>query len=272
MLAFLVSLWCAGLAETEIFQAILVSIEPEKEQVRLQRKGGSEVQAELYKKARYWLRKAPASLESFRQMEGATVMIRMSVRSGATPAVREMADLETWKWLEKVRRGVVKAKLIALEEELLTAEFADGTRFTYRVTPKTQWERDGQPASRANFRVGETVYLVPRLLSNLDTMLLIVSNNEKGAQIGRERSLPTVSGTLEVLDLNKQILRLRSKSGDVREFRFDDQTEFVKSGQRITADKVRLPANVTVHRRKESEGTEYAKRVTIHLGTTKPRR
>jgi hypothetical protein len=176
-----------GWAETEIFLATLAKFDPDGGTIILKRTGKPDMNATLHKKPRLWLNKQPADIEQFRQLEGKQVMARVSVGTQVRPVVREMADPDTWKWLLKVRRGIVKGTLVGVEDNYLIFEFPDKTRFAYKFTPKTRFERDGKPATIEDFAVGETLYFAPRLLSNLDTMLLSVSNTEKDANIGRER-------------------------------------------------------------------------------------
>jgi hypothetical protein len=252
-----------GWTETEIFQAKLESLDVDSERVVLKRKGGADVQANLYKKARFWLKKKPVTQQEFEKATGEQIMVRMSVKTSVTPTVREMADLDTWKWLDTIRRGVVKGRILELEENALVIEFPDKSQFVYKLTAKTKWERDSQPAKLEDFRVGEAVFIAPRLLSNLDTMLNVVSNTEKGSQVGRERLLPTFSGTLESVDLTKKVVKVRTKAGDVREMRYDDKTEFVLNSKPVKPDKIKIPTEVTVHRGTDAQGNDYTRRITV---------
>ncbi len=256
-------LWLSAGADTEIFLARLATFDPERDTIVLKRTGRPDVNASLHKKARLWRDKQPASTEQFQQMVGKPVMVRMSVGTATRPIIREMADPDTWKWLDKVRRGVVQGKLVSVEEGYLLMEFADKSQFAYKFTPNTQFTKDGKPATVEDFAPGETLYLAPRLLSNLDTTALAVSNREQDAHIGRERTLPTVSGTLQAIDRQKMVLRVRTRAGDLREFRYDEQTEFIFKGKPLRVEQIKLPARVTVHRKRDEEGNDYARRVTI---------
>jgi len=265
-------LWLIAGADTEIFQARLDAFDPAQDAITLTRIGRPPIQASLHKKARLWLNQQPASTEQFQQMVGKPVMVRLSVGTATRPIIREMADPATWKWLEKVRRGIVQGKLVGIEEDYLVLELSDKSRFAYKMTRSTQLMRDGKPATLEQFVVGETLYLAPRLLSNLDTMALAVSNKERDAQIGRERSLPTVSGTLQAIDKENKILRVRTHAGDLREFRYDEKTEFILKGKPIRLEQIKPPVPVTVHRKRDEEGNDYARRVTIVPARSAPAR
>jgi len=253
---------CAG-ADTEIFLARLETFDPEHDTIVLKRTGRPDVNASLHKKARLWLNKQPVSIEQFQSMVSKSVMVRMSIGTTTRPVIREMADPDTWKWLDKVRRGVVQGKLVGVEEGYLLLEFPDKSRFAYKLSHNTRFVRDGKPATLEEFTAGETLYIAPRLLSNLDTTALTVSNTEQDAQIGRERTLPTVSGVLQSIDKQNKILRVRTRAGDLREFRYDEKTEFVFKGKPIRPEQLKIPVKVTVHRKRDEQGNDYARRVTI---------
>lgn len=250
-------------AETEIFLATLTKFDPEGGSIVLTRAGKPEMNATLHKKPRLWLNKQPVDIEGFRALEGKRVMARVSVGTQVRPVVREMADPDTWKWLEKVRRGVVKGTLIGVEDNYLLIEFPDKTRFAYKFTPKTRFEREGKPATLEDFAMGETLYLAPRLLSNLDTMLLSVSNTEKDAHIGRERALPSIQGTIQSINRQKKLLRVLTRAGDLREIRYDENTEFTFKGKPVKVEQIKPPARATIHRTRDEEGNDYARKVTI---------
>ncbi len=250
-------------AETEIFLATLANFDPEGNTIVLRRTGKPDMNATLHKKPRLWINKQPADIEQFRQMEGKQVMARVSVGTQVRPVVREMADPDTWKWLEKVRRGVVRGVLQGVEDNYLVMELPDKTRFAYRFTPKTRFERDGKPATIEDFAVGETLYLAPRLLSNLDVMLLSVSNTEKDANIGRERALPSIQGTIQSIDRQKKTLKVLTRAGDLREIRYDENTEFTFKGKAVKVEQIKPSARATIHRTRDEEGNDYAWKVTI---------
>ena len=259
----IVSIWLSGWADTEIFLARLETFDPAHDTIILKRAGRPDVSASLHKKARLWLNKQPVSTDQFQSMVGKPVMVRMSVGTATRPIIREMADPDTWKWLDKVRRGVVQGKLISVEDSYLIIEFSDKSRFAYKFTHNTRFTRDGKPVTIEEFSPGETLYLAPRLLSNLDTTALAVSNTERDTQIGRERTLPTVSGTLQATDKQNKVLRVRTRAGDMREFRYDEKTEFVFKGKPVRLEQINLPARVTVHRKRDEQGNDYARRVTL---------
>lgn len=253
----------SALAETEIFLATLTKFDPEGNSIILKRTGKPDMNATLHKKPRLWINKQPVDVEQFRQMEGKQVMARVSVGTQVRPVVREMADPDTWKWLDKVRRGIVKGTLQAVENNYLIIELPDKTRFAYKFTPKTRFERDGKPATIEDFAIGETLYFAPRLLSNLDTMLLSVSNTEKDAQIGRKRALPSIQGTIQSINRQKKIMKVLTRAGDLREIRYDEKTEFTFKGKTIKVEQIKPPVRATIHRTRDEEGNDYARRVTI---------
>lgn len=251
-------------AKTEIFLATLVRFDPEEGTIVLKRAGQPDMDAVLHKKPRLWIQKQLVAVEAFRQMEGKQVMVRASVRNQTRPVVREMADPDTWKWLDKVRRGVVKGTLVRVEGDSLIIQLPDKSQFVYKFTPKTRFQRNGKPATIEDFAVGETLYLTPRLLSNLDTMLLSVSNTETDAQIGRERSLPSVQGTIQSIDPQQKVLKVLTRAGELRTIRYDENTKLNFKGKEVEVEQIKTPARATIHRTLDAEGNDYARKVTIH--------
>lgn len=257
------SLWMAH-AETEIAQVKLVAVNLQEQTLTLQRTGQAPFLAMLHKSPRLWWDKKPLALEKIGELINQRVVVRMSLERGRKPIVRELADPNTWKWLESVRKGIVKGVLKAIDAESLTLEFPDKSQFTYRITARTEWMQAGNPTSPDAFQVGMTVFVAPRLLSNLDTVALAVSNRDRDTQQARERTLPTVRGVVQLHDPLAKRIVVRTPSGDTREFVYDQQTEFVSNGKPIKPEQVKVHAEVTIHRRRNPDGSEYARRITLH--------
>ncbi len=114
-----------------------------------------------------WISKAPAQRESFKV--GDTVQVRIKTDSDP-PLLREIADSATWKWLELVRKSVMKATVESLDSRMLHVKFADGSRFSYRITEKSDIKLSGKAKSgMTDITAGATVYVKGRLLPTLDT-------------------------------------------------------------------------------------------------------
>lgn len=257
-------MWMGALAETEIAQVKLVRLDLQAETLVLQRVGQAEFTATLHKRPRLWWNKQPLAVDKLAEYVGKRVVVRMRVEKGRKPIVRELADPTTWKWLESVRTGIVKGTLKSLEDDSITLEFGDKSRFTYRTTARTHWLKAGKPVPPSAFEVGTTVFVASRLLSNLDTVALAVSDRYQDAQQGRKRALPTVQGRVVHHDLQAKHLVVRTAAGDERTFVYDQQTEFVSGGKPIKPEQVKAGTTVTVHRRRNADGSEYARRVTLH--------
>src|SRR2546422_1045647 len=81
-------------------------------------------------------------------------------------------------WLSHVRKDTSRVKIKAIDEgELHAEEGADSTPVTYRITDKTIWSKGGKPASQDDFKAGEVVYVVPRLLPGGNIMATAVSES-----------------------------------------------------------------------------------------------
>ncbi len=116
---------------------------------------------------RRWYSKAPAQRENFKI--GDVVQVRIKTDSDP-PMLREIADAATWKWLESVRKSTMKATVEKLDSRMLHVKFADGSRFSYRITEKSDIKLSGKTTAGLNdIAVGMTVYVKGRLLPTLDT-------------------------------------------------------------------------------------------------------
>lgn len=253
-----------ALAATDIFQATLVSLEPETGSIVLQRQGGAEVHAVMHKSPRLWIKRKTTSLQEFAKQKGLSVMVRMSIGTSIKPTVRELADLESWTWLGKSRKGILKGVIAQKDDKYMTLEFADKTQFSYKINARTKWERDDKAVKADQFKKGDTVFIVPRLLSNLDTALLTVSSNDKSTAGAKANALPALEGVLKAVDTESKTLSLQTE--DMVEpvsLRYDDKTEFLMEGKTVAVSEIKTPVPVTISRREADSGNVFALKVIV---------
>lgn len=123
---------------------------------------------------RFWKLKAPAKRTDLKV--GDSVFARVKVDNDP-PVLREIADKESWKWLDKIRKEPVKASIEKVDTKYVIVKLADGTKFSYRATEKSKIQlKDIPDAGLSDLRVGQEVYLKGRTLPTLDTWLVLVSD------------------------------------------------------------------------------------------------
>lgn len=121
----------------------------------------------------FWRNRAPSGRTSF--SVGDAVGVRL--KTDATPVVlREMADLDTWKWLDQIRKQVVMGTLLRAEAKTLTLRLEDGSTFTFRHSDKSAIDLKGKPAGLNDLVEGQKLYVKGRLLPSLDTWVVSLSD------------------------------------------------------------------------------------------------
>ena len=126
------------------------------------------------KRTRFWLKKAPCEAKAFHV--GDLVVARIA--PDETPAaLREIADKESWSWLEGIRKGVAQGTVKGFDGKHLTMALADGTEMPYRATEKTKITLDGKPATLGDLKAGQKLWLKGRTLPTLDVWLVLCSDH-----------------------------------------------------------------------------------------------
>jgi hypothetical protein len=129
--------------------------------------GTEPLAVEVLPETKWWHSMSPSSKVEFKV--GDVVHVRIKTDSDP-PILREIADSATWKWLDSIRKGVMKATVEKLDSRMLYVRFADGTRFSYRITEKSDISLAGKAkAGITDLAAGMTIYVKGRLLPTLDT-------------------------------------------------------------------------------------------------------
>lgn len=171
--------------------------------------GTEAVVVEDTSETKWWRACTLAKKESFRP--GDTVQVRIKTDADP-PALKEIADADTWKWLDSVRKEFRPATIEKIDSRMLHVKFDDGTKFSYRFTEKSGLElKDKQSATGNDLSAGMRIYIKGRLLPNLDTWVFMITDtppppNERKTSAGsakppkgtaiKEKPLPD-SGKLE---------------------------------------------------------------------------
>jgi hypothetical protein len=131
---------------------------------------------------RFWRSKAPATREAFKA--GETVQVRLKTDVNP-PRLREMADPETGRWLEGVRKGPVSGVVAKVDPKLITARFDDNSTFTYRVTAKTRIRLNGAEVPISSVMEGMRLTFRGRTLPSLDAWLASLTDEKSEGTKGR---------------------------------------------------------------------------------------
>ncbi len=193
---------------------------------------------------------------------GASVTIRYRIEASEPHRAYDLTDSATWPWLVRMRREINGGVIREVNERGIVFEDAKyhGV-LSYRVTDKTLIEV-GDARSLAELKPQMTVFVAPRLLPNGQAMARAISSTHEGAARLRERTMPTVTGTVRAVDGARRSVELDTRAGDRRVVRLANPCVVRRDGKDVPISQLRVGQWVTVHIRRLDEG-EVAHRVTI---------
>jgi hypothetical protein len=149
---------------------------------------------------RWWKGKTVVKRDAFK--EGDAVHARIKTDADP-PILRELADKATWDWLDANRRQPRSGTIEKIDSKYLTLKLSDGSTFAYRATEKSQVKLKGRDADLSDLEAGMKVYAQGRTLANLDTWLVMITDEpipgkETKASAKKEKIAPLPStGTIE---------------------------------------------------------------------------
>jgi Cu/Ag efflux protein CusF len=247
---------------TNVQTGTLVSLDTEAATLVLKPRSGADLSYRLTDKTLVFRGKKAVEPAAFKAGDEVVVRFRRSTVGPAS--LYDLADKASWDWLYRLRRettlGTVKE---AREDGLTIAEGADKAELHYRATEKTAWSRAGKPAAALDFKPGEPVYVVPRLLPGGGVMAVAVSDASADAAKLKERSKTTVTGTIKSVDAEKRAIALRSTAGDERDLTASPDCAVRHNGKDVPFATVKPGLTVTVHLKRDETGERVARLITI---------
>lgn len=260
----------ASLGETLVTQARILEV---TERGFLLMVGTEPLAVEDTPETKCWRGLSSAERDAFKKDE--TVHVR--VKTDADPPIlREIADPQTARWLDDIRKTARKGTVDKLDSKFLTVKFVDGTSFRYRITDKSDIRLAGKPeASMADLRQGMTIWVRSRLLPSLDTWVVEISDSappakeekkpEKSSKPAQAKPLPgigtltgevvAVLGTYKMIDI--------TVSGRLLHITVNASTAFMKDGKPATFTMVERGQRITVSYKRDKNGRIIAVRVDL---------
>lgn len=231
-------------------------------------RAGTETLYRYTEKTQMWRAKKPAEISGFKTGDSVFVRFRKSAVGPAT--LYDLADAASWAWVDRLRHETAQVTVKEIDEQSLHAtEGADAAEYTYRVTDKTQWSKGGKAAAPADFKAGDKVYVVPRLLPGGATMAMAISDASNDAAKLKERARFTVSGTIRQLNVEKRTLAIHTTAGDDRELALLPDCAIRMAGKDVPLSYLRPGQAVSLHLSRDDAGDQVVKQVTIKGKTTK---
>jgi len=256
--------------QANVSAGTLVLVDTEAATLTIKPGAGREAVYRYTEKTRMLREKKPVEIAAFKS--GETVVVRFRKSSVGPPTLYDLTDNASWIWLSRVRRETTRVTIREITgDELRAVEGEDEAEIAYRITEKTLWGKGGEVVSADDFTSGERVYVVPRLLPGGGVMAIAVSDAPGFAARLKERTRPTITGTVQAFDLAKKTLFLRSAAGDDRELVVGPDCLVRWTTRDMPLSVVRPGQNVTVHLRRNEEGEQVVVRITIHSSLRPPR-
>jgi len=249
----------------------IVSVDTAAGTVVLKPKTGSDITYQLTDKTHVLKGKKVVDASEFKPGDAAVVRFRKSIAGPSS--LYDLADKASWEWLDRLRHETTAITIVEVSDEALKgAEGTDKAEVDYRVTEKTTWQKGGKPASATDFKAGEKVFVVPRLLPGGNVMAMAVADAPEGAAVLKEHAKATVSGTVKALDSAKRVLQLRTAAGEDRELPIAPDVIVRLGSKDVPLTSVRPGQSVSVHLTRSAENELAASRVTIQTRKSTTRR
>jgi hypothetical protein len=226
----------------------------------LKSRSGIETPYRVTEKTLLWREKKPAELSAFRTGEKVVVRFRKSSVGPAT--LYDLADEASWGWVDRLRHETSRVTIKEIDDESLHA-MESSAEFDYRITEKTEWSRAGKPAAPTDFKAGEIVHVVPRLLPGGGTMAVVVSDASTDAAKLKERSRFTVSGTIRTWNAAARTLAIHTAAADDREFILTPDCVVRQSGKDVPVAYLRPGLSATLHLTRDESGEQVVRQVTL---------
>jgi len=223
---------------------------------------------------KFWLGKTPRKREVFKA--GDAVHCRIKTDADP-PQLREMADRNTWPWLDTTRKSFKKGTIEEIDAKYLTLKFDDGSQFSYRATDKSAIKLRGKAASLTDLEPGQIVWAKGRLLPTLDTFLAELTDSAPAVTAkepaGAKGKIPKLEplkaeGVLEgvVLRHHGQISMFDIEADRVLHITYTASTKFTLDGQNATKAAIRPQLKARVTYKRDKAGRIIASKVDFRTG------
>lgn len=182
---------------------------------------GAELQAKVEAKTHFWRRRMAVDMFKFKEGEEVTINVRTNEKG---TFLREVTDAESGRWLAFIRKGVMLGTLRGGDKDGIFVEFADGSRYKYRLTEKAAIILKGQTAKNSDLKQGLPVFIKGRTTSTLDTSVATLSDTPLRTEPPKGDEPGTMVGEAIEYDAEKRVLALKNGEQETR-IVFDKSTQ-----------------------------------------------
>ncbi|MEI7575951.1 MAG: hypothetical protein WCK51_03590 [Armatimonadota bacterium] len=206
----LVALACAAACPAEIYSAKVLRVEGG---LMTFQANGTELQAKIEPKTHFWRRRSQVDAFKFNPGDDVTVNVRTNEKG---TFLREVSDSESARWLSFIRKGIMLGTLKGGDKDGIFVEFADGSRYKYRLTEKAAIIIGGNPGKTADLKTGMAVFIKGRTTSTLDTSIATLSDTPLKTEPPKNDDQGTIVGELQEFEPEKRVLTVKNGDQETR--------------------------------------------------------
>lgn len=248
-------------AEAKVREGILRQVDTASRTVRVDHEG-TQAAYRLSPTSTIILNKKPAALEKLPQ--GLKVAVRYRADAAEPYPAYDLVEAASWNWLQTMRREVFQGRVVSVDSRGVVIEDArEKGQLPYRVTLRSRIEINGRPATLADLKPGMVVWIAPRLLPTGGAMATGIADSEAVVLRLKERSQPTVTGTVTDWDATARTLRLKTVAGDDRTLTLATICQIRKDGKDADTEALKPGVYLTAHVRRPDNGPETVHRITL---------
>ena len=247
---------------------ILVAIDTKEETITIKDRLGKTSAYTLTDKTRFLKAKREAEVTAFKPGDAIVVHTRKA-RDSDEPLASEVADKESWTWIDGIRHNLTEAVITAMDEDGLTV--AIGTAkipLTFATSDKTMWAKNGKEATSTDFKVGEKVCILPRALPSGTIMARAITDTPAAAEQMKERQATSVHGVVKSIEASTFKLTLTTTAGDTRLLQGNIETQVMQKSHTVTWATLKTGQSVAARLRRNYAGESICWKLTIDAGKT----
>ncbi|CEK16677.1 hypothetical protein [Chthonomonas calidirosea] len=231
--------------------------------------GGGTETVRLSDQTHYWRNRQAVTRDAFK--EGQTVIAHLRRFHGESQRlVVDLADLQSWRWLQHLRRDIVEATFeSATEDQLQVRPNGTGADITYGLSSDTLWGIKGSQVPANPFHTGDQVWIVPRARSDGSMLARAVADTHHQALLLKEQLATTLRGKIVAVDSQAHTFVLQTELGERRTLNTptpsDATHERASRLKTLEANELKPGLLVTVHLQHKRDGTVRVRSVTLQI-------
>lgn len=240
----------------------LVSMDTDTATVVLKTRLGTNVNYRYTEKTHLYHDKKACEIAAFKA--GEPIVVRFKKSKVGAQELYDLSDKVSWEWINRIRHEMTLVTVKEMADDSLTAtEGPDNAPIEYRITDKTQFAKNGKPATAADFKAGDKVYVAPRLLPRGNLMAVAIADRTDSTAQLKERTGRYVTGTLLAFDTTKKTIGMRSLANDERELPLAPDCTVKMASKQVTLAALRQGQNITVRLAKDDENEVVVTNISI---------